>query len=112
MARYKVLEHRRKEARRTELLIFDDELSTLLGEKAQNRSSDFLEDQRQALEHCLTKMSPDNQHLLKLRYTDKRGGLDKLAKETGRSNDSLRVTLCRLRESLRNCIKSYLLSKG
>ena len=55
---------------------------------------------------------PTNRHLLNVRYTSNRGGLDKLAKETGRTNDSLRVTLFRLRESLRHCIQSYLTAKG
>ena len=112
VARYKVLEHRRKEARRKGILIFNDELTELLGEKAQNRSSDFQEDQRRALEVCFSKMSPTNQHLLSVRYTAKQGGLDQLAKETGRSNESLRVTLFRLRDSLRNCIQAYLATGG
>ena len=36
VARYKVLEHRRKEARHAGLFLFNDELSEFLGEKAQN----------------------------------------------------------------------------
>ncbi|MGJ8726353.1 MAG: sigma-70 family RNA polymerase sigma factor [Roseibacillus sp.] len=112
VARYKVLEHRRKDARRNNVLIFKDELAELFGEKALNRPSDFQEDRRQALEHCLSKMSPNNRQLLTIRYATKQGGLEQLTKDTGRSNDSLRVTLFRLRESLRNCIQSHLLSGG
>ena len=41
-----------------------------------------------------------------------RGELDRLSKEIGRSNESLRVTLFRLRESLRRCIRSYLFAEG
>ena len=111
VARYKVLEHRRKEARRKGILIFNDELTELLGEKAQNRPSDFLEDKRQALGLCLAKLSPDNRRLLSVRYNAKQGGLDQLAKETGRSNESLRVTLCRIRAALRDCIQSHLVSE-
>ena len=111
VARYKVLEHRRNEARRNGVLVFSDELAEILGEKGQTRPSDFQEDQILALNHCLSKMLPDNRRLLTLRYSAERGGLDQLAQETGRTNESLRVTLFRLRKVLRRCIQSYFSSR-
>lgn len=112
VARYKVLEHRRKEARRSGVLIFNDELSEVLADKSEGRHPDFLEDQRLALEHCLSKLSKDNRHLLEVRYSERRGGLDQLAKDTGRTNESLRVSLFRLRVVLRRCIRSFLSAEG
>ena len=70
VARYKVLEHRRKEARRNGVLIFNDELTEILSEKNKDRPSDFLEDKRRALEHCLSKLSDQNRALLNARYTN------------------------------------------
>ncbi|MFC7337127.1 sigma-70 family RNA polymerase sigma factor [Haloferula chungangensis] len=112
VARYKVLEHRRKEARRSGVLIFNNDLSEILAEKTQNRHPDYLEDQRLALEHCMSQLSKTNRRLLEVRYAAKRGGLDQLAKDTGRTNDSLRVTLFRLRILLRRCIASFLEAEG
>ena len=111
VARYKVLEHRRKEARHAGLFLFNDELSEFLGEKAQNCPPNFLEEHKQALEHCLPQLSEKNRQLLSARYSSNKGGLEKYSQETGRSNESLRVTLFRLRDTLRRCIRSYLSTK-
>lgn len=112
IARFKVLEHWRKEARRRGVLVFNDDLSTSLADKTQERDPEMIEEQREALEHCMSKLSETNRHLLEVRYSSRSGGLEKLTKDTGRTNQSLRVTLFRLRASLRNCVRSYLFAKG
>ncbi|MBK1827330.1 sigma-70 family RNA polymerase sigma factor [Haloferula rosea] len=112
IARFKVLEHWRKEARRRGVLVFNDELSTSLADKTQDRDPGLIEEQREALEHCMSKLSEKNRRLLEVRYSSRSGGLEKLTKDTGRTNQSLRVTLFRLRTSLRNCVRSYLFAKG
>lgn len=112
VARFKVLEHRRKEAKRNGLLLFNDELTEAMADKTQNRHPDQFEDQRKGLEHCMAMLSDSNRRLLEERYASKRGGLERLAEATGRTNQSLRVTLFRLRVSLRRCIHSYLVTKG
>ena len=66
VARYKVLEHRRKEARHAGLFLFNDELSEFLGEKFQNHPPNFLEEHRQALEHCLPQLSEKTANSLAL----------------------------------------------
>jgi len=112
VARFKVLEHWRKEARRRGVLIFDDELSSALADKTHDREPGELEEQREALEHCMSKLSDQNRRLLEVRYASKRGGMEQLTQDTGRTNESLRVTLFRLRASLRSCVRSYILAKG
>lgn len=112
VARYKVLEHRRKEARRNGLLIFNEELSGVLAAQAQEREPDALEDQRWALDQCLAKLSPSNRRLLKARYDSSSGAIASLSAETGRSGESLRVSLSRIRSSLRRCMRGLLALEG
>jgi RNA polymerase sigma-70 factor, ECF subfamily len=112
VARYKVLEHRRREARRGGFLIFNEELSRVLAEEAQDRTPDVLEEKRWALEQCLAKLSPSNLRLLRARYDTQGGALARLSAETGRSNESVRVTLCRIRNSVRRCIRGLLALEG
>lgn len=112
VARYKVLEHRRREARRNGFLVFNDELSRALATDIQEREPALLEDQRWALDQCLAKLSPSNLRLLKGRYDSQGGALARLAAETGRSNESLRVTLSRIRTSVRQCIRGLLAFEG
>jgi RNA polymerase sigma-70 factor (ECF subfamily) len=112
VARYKVLEHRRKEARRNGFLVFNDELSGVLAAEAQEREPDALEDQRWALDQCLAKLSPSNRRLLQARYDSAAGALARLSAETGRTCESLRVTLSRIRSSVRQCIRGLLTLEG
>lgn len=112
VAFYKVLEHRRKEARRSGRLIFNDQLSETLAAETRDRLPAAIEDKRRALEYCLGKLSPANRKLLQARYNTPRGEMDRVAEESGRSRESLRVTLHRLRSALRRCIKSHLAMEG
>jgi RNA polymerase sigma-70 factor (ECF subfamily) len=112
VARYKVLEHRRKEARRSGLLVFNDELSRVLAAEVQEREPDALEEQRWALEQCLAKLSPSNRRLLQARYASPAGALARLSDETGRTRESLRVTLSRIRSSVRRCVRGLLTLEG
>jgi RNA polymerase sigma-70 factor, ECF subfamily len=112
VARYKVLEHRRKEARSRGFFVFNVELSRVLAAEVQEREPDALEDQRWALDQCLAKLSPTNRRLLQARYHSSAGAFARLSSETGRSNESLRVTLCRIRSSLRQCVRSLLALEG
>lgn len=112
VARYKVLEHRRKEARRSGFFVFNDDLSRVLAAEAQEREPDALEDQRWALDQCLAKLSPSNRRLLEARYDSAAGAIAGLSAETGRSGESLRVTLCRIRASLRQCVRGLLAMEG
>lgn len=112
VARYKVLEHKRKEARRNGLFAFNEELSQALAEEIQERETDALEDKRKALEHCMKKLSTSNRNLLQTRYQTHSEALARLSAETGRTRESLRVTLCRIRSTLRRCVGGYLFEEG
>jgi len=112
VAHYKVLEHRKKEARRKGFLIFNDALSHSLAVESEDREPAELEARRRALDLCLAKLSARNRDLLRARYNSPGGDMDRIAAETGRSRASLRVTLFRLRSVLRRCIRSYLAREG
>lgn len=112
VARYKVLEHRRREARRSGFLVFNEELSRVLAAEVQEREPDSLEEHRWALDQCLAKLSPSNRRLLQARYDSSGGALARLSAETGRSRESLRVTLSRIRSSVRRCVRSLLTLEG
>lgn len=112
VARYKVLEHCRKEARRSGFFVFNDELSRVLAAEVQEREPDALEDKRWALDQCLAKLSPSNRRLLQARYDSAPGAFARFSAETGRSGESLRVTLCRIRSSVRRCVRGLLAMEG
>ena len=112
IAHYKVLEYRKKKAKQDGFLIFNDELSESLAGECSGREPAVLEGKRIALDHCLAKLSDQNRALLAARYNSCRGDLERVSTETGRSRGSLRVTLSRLRETLRECIQRQLSLEG
>ena len=112
MARYKVLEHRRREARRNQLLVFNDELSRSLAAGATSREPEDLEEKIRALNDCLGKLSDRHRRLVEARYKASSNTMTQIAAETGRSRESLRVTLSRIRRTLRDCIRKQLLREG
>ena len=111
VARYKVLEYRRK-LRKEGKISFSDELGDLLSNESINRGAADLDEKRAALVLCLRKLSSKNRDLLRARYEDPKGGMQRLAEETGRTRESLRVTLSRLRSVLRRCIMGMIDAKG
>lgn len=111
VAYYKILDHRKK-MKRNRFVVFDEELSKQLVEDMQNRAPAGLEAKRNALQSCLGKLSAENRTLLEARYRSTRGELEALSAEIGRSRGSLRVTLVRLRSSLRQCIEAKLAMEG
>lgn len=112
VARYKVLEHRRKTARREGLLVFSDELALDLADEMMERSPVEIEEKRQALDHCLAKLSAAQRHLLEARYHRSGNQLGRVAEDTGRTRESLRVTLSRIRGALRDCVRARLGQEG
>ncbi|MFC7338749.1 sigma-70 family RNA polymerase sigma factor [Haloferula chungangensis] len=108
VAYYVILNHRKK-MRRDGFLIFNEELCQSLATESAKREPAILESKRLALQTCLGKLTPENRELLEIRYENQRGGMSRLAEETGRSRASLRVTLSRLRASLRQCIRSTMM---
>ena len=74
-------------------------------------SNDDVEDDREgeaeALKECIKTLREEDRALLRERYSST-GTLKVYAEKTGRSEAGLRVTLHRLRQSLRKCVKSRL----
>jgi len=103
VAYYKVLDHRKKMAK-SGFLEFNDELASRLSQDQATRESETLSRKRRALRHCFSKLAPKDQLLLNARYQDDKVKMDELAEQTGRPNASLRVSLSRLRKTLRDCI--------
>ncbi len=111
VAYYKVLDYRKKQ-KRNGFLVFDDELCRSLAQEAESRQPSALEGKRRALEQCLAQLSEKNRKLLEARYDSSRGDMAQVSQASGRSRASLRVTLSRLRATLRNCITKRINLEG
>lgn len=106
VARFGVLDHRRK-LRKDNRLIFSDDLLDTLSIEPDDLLPEKTETRQRALEQCLTRLTPDDRELVMRRYT--RGHtIEEYAKEVERSANSLRVTLYRLRAALKTCINRYI----
>ena len=103
VARYRVLDHRRK-MRRDQRLVFSDELLDTLALPPEETLSDQLNARRKALTECLSRLSSKNREIIKCRY-DADTSIEDYAAETGRSAGALRVALFRIRQSLKSCIQ-------
>ena len=105
IARFEVLTHCRKQKRRNLLATAPEAIEAI----TEQISSDFeqgngeMEDRIKALQHCLTKLSLGERELLTARYSDKTN-LAEFARQSGRSDSSLRSALLRARAALRKCI--------
>ncbi|NWK55073.1 sigma-70 family RNA polymerase sigma factor [Verrucomicrobiaceae bacterium N1E253] len=102
IARFEVKTHRRKMLRKQPMLCLDEQLNDDLAAYCQLPAEDT-ESRMQALEHCLKKLNPGELELVKQRYA-KNTSLKQYAQNLGRPAGSLRVTLHRIRNSLRKCV--------
>jgi len=104
VARYEVM-HYRDRVRKHAHLPFSDELINVLAEpKGIDGSQEAL---LTALDICLEQLSEKHRDLIVHRYTPGKS-LKAHAKTLGTSAESLRVTLHRIRQALRNCVKRKL----
>lgn len=104
IAYYAVLTHRKK-LKREGVMIFNDELSHNLMEQMSEQKSEGSGDHMRALGVCLKNVSPANLKLLQARYDKNAISLETLSKESGRSMNTLYVSLTRLRASLKKCVQ-------
>jgi len=113
VAYYKLLDYR-KVRKRNGFLVFNEELCQSLAADAAVAEPDALEAKRQALQHCMAKLNPRDRQVLETRYRSPSAidAMGSIAATTGRSKASLRVTLCRLRSLLRECITRQLVLEG
>jgi len=102
IARYEVLNFRKKEARDARLQ-FSDELDGIMSEEL-SRETDDLEGRREALRTCLQKLKASDRELLFHRYFESTSLRDYAAK-IGRSAGGVKVSLHRLRNILAQCIE-------
>ncbi len=110
VAYYKVLDHRRK-LKKDGVLVFNDTLCELLSEDSIEQPEE-VDMKRSALSKCLSNLNNGERELLLARYQNKKGSMDEVSQVTGRSRASLRVTLSRLRDKLRNCIIKRIAAEG
>lgn len=91
-------------------LQFSDSLLDLLAEQAGSRSEQI--DLRQdALEHCLQKLDPQNQELIRRRY-ESDASVEEIARQVGRSVPTAYRVLSHIHLNLMECIESRLRAAG
>ena len=111
VAYYKVLEFRKKKAIHNKYM-FDPRVADLLYQEKSPSPPESHEAKRNALRHCLGKLSDKQRKLIEARYESGRHDLHELSTMTGRTNASLRVTLHRLRQTLKQCIENQIPEGG
>jgi RNA polymerase sigma-70 factor (ECF subfamily) len=99
-----VLKHR--ERRRRDSVRLSDEFVELIAEEAQ-QDVEVLEQRRQALLVCLTKLTPIDRDLIRRRYAPGENGKS-LARILGRPANSVYQSLSRVRRILLECIERQL----
>lgn len=105
IARFRVMGHRRKLARQG-YQMFDDDLAEQLATECEADPED-LSERVQALENCLGRLQEKERTLIDFRYFSD-SQLEKYAAHCGRSVESLRVSLFRIRAALKKCITGEL----
>lgn len=104
VARFTVLSHFRDRTR--DRLVFDPDVVEALAADAEASACE-LPDRREALGHCLAKLTREQRGLLHSHYVDGRP-LREIARETRRSDSAVKMTLLRLRQALGECIQRQL----
>ena len=109
IARYEVLNFRKKQAKDARRLVFGEELEEIFADELPALAND-LEDRQTALRGCLEALKSADRDLILHRYF-KDAPLQEYADEIGRSVGGLKVTLHRLRNKLQLCIERKLASQ-
>jgi RNA polymerase sigma-70 factor (ECF subfamily) len=92
-----------KDRGRKHWLVFDDELTEAIGDQLAARMPPRPDAARSALRSCLQRLRQHDRDLL-LSHYEVGESLTECAERTGRSVNSLKVTLFRLRAAMRRCI--------
>lgn len=111
VAFYQVLAYRKRKQR--DRLCFSDKFVELVAEKLEDEEG-YLERRYQMLASCVSKLNPEHQRIVNLRYE---GGesIDVIAELVGRSSGAVYRVLSRIRKSLHECVSHQVaenLSKG
>ena len=91
-------------ARSRQKLYFSDDLSLLLAEAQEPGGQDAREDQREALAGCLAKLRQRDQKLVEACYGEE-SRVPEVARDWGRSAQSIHNSLRRIRRSLFECVR-------
>jgi RNA polymerase sigma-70 factor (ECF subfamily) len=110
IAYYKVLDFRKKRQRCR--VFFSQALLDRLAETAVEQAATLqLDERREALEHCIAKLSARDRDLLTRRFAEG-ATTQSTAAEVGRSPDVVYKTLARIRQALFNCVTRTLGAGG
>ena len=107
IARYEVMRQRDR-TKRLGRVTFSEEMVEIL---ADSEVSEKPSNRLAALDSCMEKLSDTQRKLLQHRYTPGHS-VEQHAIDTGRSAGSLRMTLLRVREILKDCIEKNLAGKS
>lgn len=108
IARYRVLAYYRTLKR--ERLVFSDCDLDLMAEAVESISAEF-DTRTEALEECLTKLSPRHRKLISLRYTEDLKPA-KIAERVGISANAVSGMLRRVRLALAECVRRQIKAWG
>jgi RNA polymerase sigma-70 factor (ECF subfamily) len=109
VARYEVANFLRSRGR--DRLYFNDELTAQLIE-AHGRLGLEAEDERlEAMAGCISKLRRGDQELLEACY-GRKGHIQELARDCGRSSQSIHNSLRRIRQALHECVRRRLAREG
>lgn len=103
VAKFKVMSSWRDRQRRKEWAVPEETLARLMERVETGDGLSSTEAKHAALRVCLEQLRPVDRGLILRRYFEE-CGLSKLAAEVGRSPDSLKVSLHRIRMLLRGCL--------
>lgn len=105
VARFEVLNFLRTRRRRR--LVLCEEAADLLIEAFDDRAFELAEDRRAALADCLKKLGPQDMKLLDDCY-GRPSRIPDVAREWGRSSQSIHNSLRRIRQALHECVRRSL----
>jgi RNA polymerase sigma-70 factor (ECF subfamily) len=103
VAKFKVMSSWRDRQRRKEWAVPEETLTKLLERVETGAALTTIESKHEALRYCLVQLRPVDRGLILRRYIEEYG-LAELAAEVGRSSESLKVSLHRIRMLLRACV--------
>lgn len=106
VARFEVLGVIRDRQRTNQRYLFDPDITEHMVDEASERVTPSSARQ-DALEHCLARLSEKNQDLLSA-YFVRGETFQEISETTGRGLSALKVSMMRLRRSLRSCIETQL----
>jgi RNA polymerase sigma-70 factor (ECF subfamily) len=110
VARYEVLNFLRARSR-DRLLYLSDELSLALIEAQEELEHERLEERRTVLAGCMKKLRDRDKALLEACY-DRSAGVREVARDRGRSPQSIHNSLRRIRRALFDCVRRSLAQGG